>query len=156
MYWYTSPDGQPETAYDYPMCTIPHTTIQEFQQEALYPFEDNAAQPLVWARETNDIIVCNPYPNNTLARSKAFFEIYRYPVFPTSDTSNFSTGDILTNLFQYKLAEFLAIKHLGDMEQAAVLNKLYMDFFKQQQISDTGSPSFTMYRGGRVGAKTWR
>lgn len=151
VFWYTSPDGAAEAAYDYPKSLIPFTTIQEFEQETLYPFDDNAARPLNWARETEDIVVVNPYPTNTLARSKVFFGVYRYPVLPTADTDTFSTSDLLTNLIQYKTAELLAVKHLGDMELAAAMNKIYLEFFNQHQLSDGGVPSLNMFRGRRGG-----
>lgn len=147
--WYTSPDGLPEVAYDYNKLIIPYTTIQEFQYQTLYPFEENAARPLVWSKLTDAVIVCNPYPNDATARAKAFFSLYRYPLFPVSDTDTFSCTDLLLNVIQYKMAELLAIKHIGDLETAAAMRSLYNEFYKQLMISQNGLPSFSMYKGRR-------
>lgn len=149
VYYYTSPDGAAEATYDYNKYIVPFITVQEFQQQVLWQFDDNEAATVNWTKLTDQIIQVNPYPTNATARSKIYFSVYRYPALPSSDTDTFSCGDLMTNLIQYKCAELLAIKHIGDLDQASALKQLYMDSWKQLMISDGGVPSLTMYKGGR-------
>lgn len=149
VYWYSSPTGSPEVAYDYNKEIIRFVSIQEYQTHLLTPYTGFSNKPLSWSKLTDTTIKVNPYPNDATERSKVFFEIYRYPEVPTGDTDVFNVTDLLLNLIQYKMSELLAIKHLNDTEQAAVYGSLYNKLKQTLIVSQNGTPSYNMYQGRR-------
>ncbi len=151
VFWYTSPDGQPETNYDYYHILVPYVDLEQYKTFTLVPFESNANSPCRWTIETKNKVLVNPYPTNTVGQNKVFFEVFRYPELPSTDTSNFNVSDLLTNLIQYKASVLFAIKHLNDNNLAQIYMLEYDNLAKQNRISDSGQSTqgYNMYRSRR-------
>jgi hypothetical protein len=151
VFWYTSPNGLPATAYDYQDIVIPFVDNEQYRGILKVPFDDNANTPQCWTIESKNVIRVTPYPNNSLARSKVKFEVYQLVSVPSNDTSYFTVSDLLVNLVQYKATELFVIKHTNDLNLAQVYASLYDSFKKQNLISDSGLPvtGYSMYRSKR-------
>lgn len=151
VYWYTAPLGTPESSYDYYNIIVPYCDLEQYKTFTLVPFTSNTNSPRRWCIESKNKILVNPYPNNTLAKSKVKFEVYRYVSYPSSDSDYFACSDLLLNLIQYKASELFSIKHLNDPALAELYAKLYSDLYKQNMISDSGTPTqgYNMYRSRR-------
>ena len=123
--WYTSPDGTSESSYDYPYRKVRYVDFEEYKQRTLLNFTSNANIPQVWTIESKNKILVNPYPTNTLGKSKVYFEVYSLVSIPVADTSNFNCSDTFLNLVQYKATELFSLKHLNDVNTSGVFSAYY-------------------------------
>lgn len=152
VYWYTSPTGLPATDYDYYDEVIPNIDLEEYRSQSKTPFDSNENSPNVWAVYTKNVVLVNPYPNNSLARGKVKFEVFREISIPASDTGYFTVSDMMVNLIQYKATELFCVKYTNDLNLAQYFNKVYNDLMKQNVISDSPrkNASLNMYKRNRT------
>jgi len=148
VYWYLSPDGNPNTSYDYRRIQLSYVDLEEYEQQVLIPFTDNGNTPRYWAIQSRNVVKVNPYPNNLLARSKCFFEYYELLDLPVSDSSVFNCSDLFLNLIKYKACELLSSQHLGDFDQSQVFLVTYENLAKQHRKTDNGQSvkGYRMFR----------
>lgn len=151
VFWYVAPEGTAETGYDYNKLLIPYIDAEQYEGLTLVPFEGNGACPRHWTIQARNVLKVNPYPTDTLGRSKVFFEHYRLVDLPSSSSGVFSCSNLLLNCIKWKACEIMSAKHLGDFEQAQYFMTVYENLMKQHRKSDSGQgvKGFSMFRPRR-------
>lgn len=150
--WYSSPDGLPESTYDYARLAIEFTTLDTYLRYPLTPYTNSAQNRPRWYTivDVNTVRV-NPYPNDATEQGKITFDVYKLLELPTLDSDVFSCSDQLLNVVQHKAASLMAIKFLSDYNLAKVFDEKSEKNRRTLMVSDSGYPSsgYTLFRDGR-------
>lgn len=158
VFFYTSPDGMAETAYDYPTINVQYITPEEYERRTLYNYSNTSqAIPYFWTKKTYNVAKVNPYPTDATERAKIIFDVYQIPQIPATDGTNWSCADVVTDVLQLRAASMIAIRHLQDQNIYSVLYNDYQMLLKKLRGSQSPLPGgYSMYRQGRYRHSNWR
>lgn len=151
LYFYTSPDGSPESSYDYPTINVRYVTPEEYERRTLWSYSNTQqAIPFIWTKSGYNKVKVNPYPTDATERAKVIFDVYSIPQIPGTDSTNWSCADVITDLIQLRAASMMANRHLQDQGLYQTLLADYQMLMKKQRRSQGQLPGgYSMYRNGR-------
>jgi hypothetical protein len=152
VFWYSSPDGSPESNYDYARFAVQFTTLEEYLSYPLYPYTNSAlAYPKYWTQVESNVVRVNPYPNDATERAKVTFDIYFYVAVPTQDTDYFGCSDQFLNLIQAKASSLFSLKYLADQNLYRSFDAEFEKLRRKQLVYQAGYPAggYTMFKGRR-------
>lgn len=151
VYFYSSPTGLPESAYDYPTYSVRYVPPEEYERRALWNYSNTQqAYPQIWTKKTSTVLKVAPYPTDATERAKVLFDVYSIPQIPATDVTNWTSSDVITDLIQLRAASMLANRHLSDGQLYQTLMSDYQMLLRKVRVSQGQYPSgYSLYRNLR-------